>query len=288
MPLLSATARWVFISGSDEVQYLSDIAFGVSALLHRGFPSSNISLFIDSLPPLNAAALYQFPAGLRPLSTSAFARTMANIQNAEELVIVVTGHGRGDNGAIDTAPPINPTLLLQAIRSIPNLKNAVVVMGQCFTGAFNYVDAEPARGSGLARVCLMGATELSYSVSAGIDIAVLPPPQNAFVNPTAWRANLFLIGFFSWVTNPVDIDGDTRFTVMDAYKSAGIQASQILVQIKAAAMVEMFKNMSIITADPTTPTQTSMRDQLLKALNVMFTDQIPWILHSNFARELIF
>ncbi|MEM5449108.1 hypothetical protein [Paraburkholderia guartelaensis] len=150
----------------------------------------------------------------------------------ENLVMFVTGHG-GLEG-IDATPPITPHRLLNSIKSSPNLKQAVVYLGQCYAGIFNYIGAGSkalANGTNDPNVIFIGATNLNESLSHSTSETLVTGLQN-------WPANLFLLFAFKWFVNPVDVDGDGKHTIIDSYKFAGAISNHLNKQLKAQAFPE--------------------------------------------------
>jgi hypothetical protein len=291
LKLLDSDTVWAFLSGSDEERFLSDILFGIKCLLYRNLPKENILLFIDQLDGSNFVAAYDFPKGIAIYSTAELeAKLTAN--SIKKLVIVVTGHG--NLKGISASPDIQPYHLLSVIRKLPGAEAALVVLGQCFAGTFNFLEARSKDADGkviIPEICFMGATDLTYSVSVPVDLSKAPiADQLEF--PLQWNANLFLMFFMLQVAAPIDFDGDDRFSVLDAYKASGIGTNAELLRIKRVAFMSL--QQSIVDSTISQFSQPAVAQQLIErarqdldsASNTILTNQNPWILHANLARKL--
>lgn len=287
MNLLSAETNWYFLSGSDEDRFLMDIDFGVRCLQYRGFPESNIKLFIDQPSPQGFLQSYNFPGNLAIYPTAQLEREL-NSATPQQLVIVVTGHG--DYGGITASPPIKPYQMLQALRSTNGLEKVLMVLGQCYAGLFNFLEArsyDNQTGQKLhPEICIIGATGLNTSISFTFEGSIVQHIQF----PTRWLANLFLLSFMIQVSQPIDIDGDGLYTAMDAFKFAGIYTNIILQQIKHNAFMEV-SNVLVQRPPQQTQSPISLDQQSLDKLKDLYSNvlisQDYWILNANFARELI-
>ncbi|VVE14560.1 hypothetical protein PPN31114_02829 [Pandoraea pneumonica] len=202
----------------------------------------------------------------------------------ENLVMFVTGHG-GLEG-LDANPPITPHGLLNSIKSSPNLKRAVVYLGQCYAGIFNYIGAGSktlANGEIDPEVILIGATNLHESLSHSTSETLISGPQS-------WPANLFLLFAFKWFLNPVDVDGDGKYTIIDSYKFAGVISNASNKQLKALAFPkthDLQKKWAAANdahnhdASPTTLAQLEAASTLYKKhLEILYVHQECWILNA--------
>lgn len=260
MKLLGRDTIWVFISGSDEKRFVDDISFGIQCLRSRGFLLKNILAFIDQ--PLGPAfgSTYRLPEGLTVRTTNELQQVLGN-QNSSTLVVVVTGHG--NHNGIAASPDIQPYNLLSIVKGLPSLGSALIVLGQCFAGTFNYLEARSihpeTRKTIPPEVCIIGATDLNVSVSLPVDISQ-DPNLAQFACEKSWSANLFLFFFMLQLAQPIDIDGDGKHTVMDAYKVAGIFTNDVLLKNKVRAYTDIFQIMQRSTI--TQLRQTSEAQQL--------------------------
>ncbi len=202
----------------------------------------------------------------------------------ENLVMFVTGHG-GLEG-LDADPSITPHGLLNSIKSSPNLKQAIVYLGQCYAGIFNYIGAgSKSLGNGASDpdVIFIGATNLHESLSHSTSEMLVAGPQN-------WPANLFLLFAFKWFLNPVDVDGDGKNTIIDSYKFAGVISNAWNKKLKAHSFPqthdlqkkwEAAKDAHDHSASPTTLANLDAAATLYKKhLEIMYIHQECWILNA--------
>ncbi|EMC1013077.1 caspase family protein [Enterobacter bugandensis] len=229
MSLRSERTKWVMFlpcSGIEaDFRHVADLVFGVMCLEKAGVNPQDIFIYIDS-PGRNfdgafmSASTHGFVSKPTP---EFFNDLLAN--DYDNLVMFVTGHGGPDG--IDAAQPITPNQLLKALKSTPNLKNAIIYLGQCFAGTFNFVSAGRVnKDDASPDVILVGATNLQESLSHGTTETFITGEQ------FPWSANVFLLHVFKWMSSPTDVDGDGVYTVMDSYKHAGIFTNMINKKIK--------------------------------------------------------
>ncbi|HAT2867637.1 TPA: hypothetical protein I8374_002071 [Serratia marcescens] len=226
MSLIAGNTNWVLFLAADgepENRHVQDITFGVFCLESAGVSPKNINIYIDgqdralinSLISIGTTNLYN----IKP-TNEFFADCKRN--HYDNLMLFVTGHG--SLSGIDAAPPITPCVLLTALKSCPGLQQSVVFLGQCFAGTFNYIGAGKKRGREAhendPEIIFIGATNLHPSLS-------LSTKENLPAGEMAWLANVFLLHVFKWLSNPFDVDGDGKVTVIDAYKYAGVMSNQI-------------------------------------------------------------
>jgi len=138
---------------------------------------------------------------------SKFEEEMRKLNNIPFLGCVVSSHG-DINGAVN----IKPNQILSLIQNIPGLTDALLLLGQCYSGIFNM----PRQ----SKVCVIGASNFCPSISANIE-------------NIGWTANVFLYFFAKWLKNPNDVDGDGQMTLLDAYKFASYHTNNALNEIKA-------------------------------------------------------
>ncbi|ELR98514.1 hypothetical protein [Gloeocapsa sp. PCC 73106] len=286
---------WAFISGSDEDRFVNDISFGVSCLRHRRFPSINILLFIDQLKDLESNLTDKFPSDVNIYRTSSIESKLSE-KNPKNLVIIVTGHG-SDKG-IDTNPPMLPYQFLSILKKNPELEYALVVLGQCFAGTFNFLEAkskDPQTGTVISpELCIIGAANLTYSISVTIDIEGLPQFEE-FSCVKNWCANLFLFFFLLHIAYPKDLDGDGKITVLDTYKAAAIFTTEELIENRQKAFKNIIERL-LPTRQDISQIEDSFkvseklaeqaREDLIKAYETLLINQDCWILNANLAREL--
>lgn len=234
MSLRSERTKWVMFlpcsHNAAELRHVLDLVFGVYCLEQAGVSPQDIFIYIDS--PQNSDGLFELASTHQYTSrpTSDFFSDLDG-NTYDNLVMFVTGHG--SPYGLDAPTPITPSQLVSSLRAAPNLKNAIIFLGQCFAGTFNYVNAGKSRQEALD-IILVGATNLHPSLSAGTSEQMLAPDLNY-----PWMANIFLLHVFKWMSSPKDIDGDGVLTIMDAYKYAGVFSNDANKVVKTNGFVNI-------------------------------------------------
>jgi len=277
---------WIFISDSDENRHLYDIIFAVDVLRRRGVADERVLVFTDH----PQAALQFAPYGIRHRALSEIGPTLATRRGGPAALLATTGHGRSDGiGAGRTV--LTPHGLLSAVRRIPGLKRGVLVLGQCFAGIFDQVDAKAD-----PELVLMGAARLNMSLSVPIKLAAPLRQRDQSEGLCTWSANLFLLKFFEWIATPLDVDGDGCLTLSDAYKHAGVQTNRDLVQIKSSLYLEvrdLASRVDLLGAKLKGPSPSdddrlahdAVTRQLQQRLEILHLHQEAWLLHAHLARD---
>ena len=218
----SKTTLWLFLLGSNngnvEERFAFDIAYGVHSLEKANVDSNNIRVLVDNSGKQVINSVFS-RTGIKSypiIETAELPAVLREHQNHTDLVIFVTGHGSTDCIVAET--PIKPYDMIQIIKSATNFRRAILYLGQCFAGIFNFLPvdrtkAEIDTNSG-CEIIIIGAANLSPSVSS-------QTTEDFGTEKFPWGANIFLLGLFSWIQNPKDVDGDSKCTIMDSYKAAG-------------------------------------------------------------------
>ncbi len=318
MSLLTHQTRWILWSPSKsdpEERHIYDVAFSLLCLESKGVDPKDIILIIDGggsefikerirIASRNDYTIYK---------TENLFEIFDNTNSYKNLVLIVTGHGSVDG--ILAQSFIKPYPLIHRIKTITNLKCGIVILGQCYAGIFNYINAQavyPRREKLLIRlirmaqykffknnihpnilqecpVVIIGATNLHESISISI--------KEEFLDslPIQWVANTFLAMFFKWIKEPIDVDGDGRFTLMDAYKYAGSKSNDVNKQNKKDDFFKPFlelQKLSEIVLLPKTPDIVaeikSLEEQINKTIYMRFVHQESWILNSIPAQSIEF
>ncbi len=224
MYLCNENTCWVFFLTSNEIKiesrHIIDIIYGVHVLLHKGISRQNIIAIIDGPLP-DIAEDYEY---LEKIISIKYVQNIPQIvrkNKFENLVLFVTGHGGIDGLPYVTS--IKPFHFLNCIRRIKQLRNAIIYMGQCYAGIFHYMSVQSRHDEHKKQlspeIIVIGATNLFTSISTSKSYSL-----NA--DGRTWPANLFLYYVFEWISNPKDIDGDGKYTVIDSYKYAGAKTNQ--------------------------------------------------------------
>lgn len=221
MQLKNNNTKWVLFLGSEsesENRHIFDLVFGVYALESAGIQPQDVEIYIDGANRANIEVLFSMGTinryNIRP-SQDFFTSVAEN--SHRNMVLFVTGHG--SPFGIVAPQTITPFKLLSRIKNTPGLERAVVFLGQCFAGIFNYIGAGRGFGSKEPDVVFIGATSLHPSISRGTSELMRQG------NSVPWVANVFLLFVFKWFQSPVDVDGDSKFSIMDCYKFAGSWAN---------------------------------------------------------------
>lgn len=288
MSLISGNTRWaLFLSSHADAdsRHVQDLAFGVMCLEQAGVSIENIDVYVDGADRVSIDNFIKSGTAspITVKQSKDFFTDQAN-NTHENLVMFVTGHG-GLQG-LDAAPPITPHLLLNCIKSSPNLRQAIVYLGQCYAGIFNYIGAgsKPLEnGANDPNVIFIGATNLHESLSHSTSETLVTGPQS-------WPANLFLMFIFKWFLNPSDVDGDGKYTIIDSYKFAGAISNMANKELKARAFPqthdlqkkwEEAKHAHVHQASPTTFANLDAAATLYKThLEIMYVHQECWILNA--------
>lgn len=296
MSLKSGNTKWVlFLSASadSEDRHILDLAFGLQCLESAGIKQGDIAIYIDgSDRNLVAQWMANGSKNSYTIKTSKdfFADQASNTH--ENLVMFVTGHG--SISGISAPTSITPFALLTAIKGTPNLKNAILYLGQCYAGIFNYIGAGKkvsTAGAVDPDLIIMGATNLHESLSSSTK-------ENLINGPVPWMANVFLLHVFKWISNPVDVDGDGKFTVMDSYKYAGAMSNLANKEIKIqnfVTSVELHEKWNAAkqahVQNPTPITQlhfSAVAQQYANLLDVHHIHQESWVLNAIPAQSIQF
>ncbi|MFG0456726.1 hypothetical protein [Shewanella mangrovisoli] len=301
MSLINSSTKWVlFLSTSQpepDSRHILDLVYGLSCLEQAGIHQNDIHIYVDGKDRSNIVNLFQIasPTAYAVKKSDDFFTDMQN-NTHENLVMFVTGHG--SERGIDAVTPITPHCLLGALKSSPNLEKAIVYLGQCFAGIFNYVKAgrvgtqEPKEPN----IIFIGATELQESLSTSTAEMFPTSPQ-----PIPWLANLFLLHVFKWISSPFDVDGDSLNTIMDSYKYAGVMTNRSHKAIKASEFIRLMdaygelKNAQLTASTPTGNTQIDMMNTIrLQAMEQKYLQssyinnvhQECWVLNSIPAQSI--
>lgn len=292
MGLIKENTCWLFIlpsTSNAEQRHVFDIAFGVHVLLDKKVSLENIVLLIDGC----SAALLESTFSVmnvtvpqRVFDTSYYYQLLKE-NHYENIVIFVTGHG-SING-IDSVAPIKPYNFYNALKTAPHLKNSVIYFGQCEDGVYNYIslktDFQEFNGS---KIVAIGASGLHNSLSS-----------STIIQDGVWSANVFLARLFSWIQNPVDVDGDGQYSVIDSYKFATISTYNDCKKIEHDYEIKDAKSklaLSVLKDEIEEKRQhgvlTADQELQIKALettiNNLSFDQTPWVLNVFAGMDIFF
>ena len=285
--IIESNTLWVFVSSSHEERHLLDIVFGFTSLVQKGISSQRIRVFVDHPLP----DLHFNPYGVNRINSLADLKVeLAAEHGYENVVVIVGGHG-SHLGIGEVHSLISPSHIAGAVRLMPGIILGVIILSQCYAGIFNYLDA-----LGSPQLVIIGATNLNPSVSTPIQLPNGLQMADGSAGKDAWSANIFALGFFIWLTNPLDLDGDGATNLVDAYKYAGVFANENLRTRKcdayqrAQVLSDELRSAEKLAASGS-PQQFdigAIRTALDQELNFLHLHQEPWLLHANLAREVLF
>ncbi|HYQ50423.1 MAG TPA: hypothetical protein VES70_08315 [Pseudomonas sp.] len=288
MSLVGGSTKWVlFLSAQADAEprHIVDLAYGVLCLERAGVKMADIAIYIDGGDRVSIEKYIRLGTASPFVVKESKDFFLDQTTNAHEnIVMFVTGHGGPDG--IDAVKPITPYALLSCLKASPNLKQAVVYLGQCYAGIFNYIGAGSktiGEGQSDANVIFMGATNLHESLSSSTTEMFLS-------GPLTWPANLFLLFAFKWFSSPVDVDGDGRFTIMDSYKYAGVYSNAVNKDKKAAGLAKSVdlqaKWIAAREVNQANPSPAAKLDEdaeytrYAKVLELLYVHQECWILNA--------
>jgi hypothetical protein len=304
MGLLNNHTRWIFLlpaSPEAEERHIYDVAYGVFCLEKKGIEPEDITIIIDGDKDRIMALLQIASTNQYQIYNSSDLNVILQSNTHDNIIFFVTGHG-SING-LASNPPIKPYQFLRAIRTAPNLRYAVIYLGQCYAGIFNYMIVKNFSQKGKtqtkeAPVVIIGATNLYESIST--------ETTEMFNNSKkSWNANMFLLNLFQWILAPIDVDGDSKYTVMDSYKCAGINTNDLYKRIKLTDNIRT-RNISfdidrLIIDCEKLKSNNKIKEYNIKnlqlcalkkiyedSLNMRFNHQEPWILNATLAHDIEF
>lgn len=306
-PIKPTEATWIFVSGETETRHVHDIILGIDSLRKIGVSEQQIFIFADH-PQLQLELGPFFKNSANVFPTASITTELPKITCNEYAVIITTGHGF-EAGIPTNGSHISPKAFVDSLRKISGLKVGLAVIGQCYGGIFNYLDAytEP-------KLVLLGATNLNLSLS--LPITINPPISGSVTEMgqdgkelrqdfvlDSWSANIFLYFFYEWLRKPLDIDGDGDKTIMDGFKYAGSKSNDRLRAEKAqtyinidllkSVLLSQLSQVKAVQQNQQALTKTFLdidaaRKQLDSQLEVLYLHQEPWILNANLARTVVF
>jgi hypothetical protein len=284
--VIGPNTLWVLASSSHEERHLTDIIFGFTSLISKGVNSAHIRVFVDHPLP----DLHLNPYGVNRINDLADLQAeLAAEEGYDNVVLIIGGHG-SHLGIGESHSQISPDHIVSAVRSIQGISFGVIVLTQCYAGIFNYLDALES-----PQLVVIGATNLNPSVSAEIKLPKAMQLEDGSTGKDKWSANIFALGFFAWLANPLDLDGDGATNLVDAYKYAGVFANEQLRANKCSAyqgaqeLSDELRSAERLAAsgDPQQFDIDAIRTALDQKLNFLYVHQESWLLHANLAREVL-
>lgn len=224
---------WVFLlpvsnsADNPEERHIYDVVFGVYCIQQAGISPDDIVVIIDGKDRAKISRMMVDGTGnaYEVLTLEQFDKVKERGSSVNDFVLFVFGHGH--QRGLASRIPISPYTLINSIGQIRNITNAIVYLGPCYTGVFNYMPVSRQTSEELAcDMILVGATQFHSSIATSTT-------ENMFGNrEVSWVADIFLWSVFNWFRCPVDIDGDGCCTIMDSFKYAGLQTNITYQNIK--------------------------------------------------------
>lgn len=298
MGLFDEKTHWVFLWTTcgplhREDRHLHDVRFGIISLLEtRRINAEFISLVVDDKNYINQLKLILQDIN-KNINIFVIGDLNSYIINNEFENLVLFVHGHGSMDGLPCSRPITPYKLFSYIKHIRKLKRAVVYLGQCYAGIFNYMDVSSKtneKGELVSpEIIVVGATDLFSSISSSILADI---EQCAHVR---WQANLFFYFLFEWIRSPQDVDGDRKCTVMDSYKYTGAKTNDICSFLKNKrfpTILSLHKkldnamekinsgNLDAMEKEELENEKISIETRITDMLNIQYIHQEPWILNA--------
>jgi hypothetical protein len=280
--------QWFFLLPSSkqaEKRHVYDILYGVFSLEQCGILPNNISVFIDGpnrdiiSEDMKYASKNVYDIG----TTISFFSYLAN-HRIKSMILFVTGEGSLEG----LGPNIKPMVFLNAIRGIRGLSKAIIYFGQCYSGIFNHLKVY-----NNPNIVLIGATNLSQSISYMMSFQTVKGEQRKVLN-------LFLYYVFEWLTNLIDVDGDSSYSILDSYKYASSKTNDLIIRIKSSKLlysVEIGERIEKLKDKLKTDLEDAEYDRLstkllcheqayILALDISFNCHEPWISNIEAASKM--
>lgn len=195
---------------NEKERFIKDIFHCVFILQQKGVDGGSISIISDW--PSSDWEKHGFPP-IHPIMPADAYKHIESI-DTDNLIIVSSCHG-GING-IGTVDGIKPNELITAIKTNQRISNCVVFFGQCYAGVFNYTNVSDEN----KKIVYIGATGMRSGLSTLMQWNITP------TNPIKWSANISVYYMFEWIDNPVDVDNDGQYSVMDLYKYVSFKTNE--------------------------------------------------------------
>ncbi len=283
----NSNAVWAFIVSTDELRHINDVIFSLDILItKKKVNPKDIYLYTD-FPNVSNVVITDFGYSINIDSITNYTTSIGLIAGKENLILIVGGHG-SSIGIESVSGVLSPENLLSSVSQNQHFKHCAVILGQCYAGIFNFLDAKRN-----VEFCLIGATNLSLTLSDFVSLKnPITSSANASISLTGWTANLFLLFFFIWIEQRIDVDGDGTESVLDAYKFAGTQATEFLKKTSLQLHLVLQKKINRKLHLEGLATRSTFEEVELKTLQKelnrlcmsVFNKQDPWVLNAIYGR----
>lgn len=259
----------ILFSGSSQENHLADLLISFFDFKDYGVSPHNINVFV---PNSSLSQLQEYMPEATFFDCLDYSNLVPTLAG-KYLINIVTGHGNVYGIQNGSSSSISPTEYLAPIKKSKNFELAILVFGQCIAGVFNFLDARATKPI----FCFIGATGLHSSL-------------NYEVNPQI-TSNVFLSYFTNWFSESQkrqDVTGDGVTDLLDCFKFAGSETSQLILKSRAKWYSQMRAHEGKLLGGNLTPLEESAAhtnvEELLKLIHSV---QEPWILNSNQFRSVL-
>ncbi len=270
----------VFFTGFDQPKDKVDGFVQKLFFENYGLNQSNMHFFVSPLTESRLRAEFGMSCSVNfydPLGYSTIIPTLTY----KCLIVVVAGHsglyGVGydfiDSSSLRQTGEISPTDLVNAVNLNSTLDAAVLILGGCLSGTFNFLNTKKYKH----KFCIVGSTGFHNSLNSELSNGVV--------------GNVFLFFAARWFDPSIkkDVDGDGLDSIMDCYKYAGTSTAELLKTSRTSWYLEIkgFEH-DLSNIYLSEEKKRYLRDEIQQRLSLIHTYQEPWILNANDAREIIF
>lgn len=197
-------------STDDKERFIKDVFHCAYVLQKIGVKGENISIVSDWDPTeWISNGFYPF----NPIPPSDLYGIIQSVA-IENLFIITCCHG-GLNG-IGGPSCIRPNDLITSIKQNGHIQNCLVFFGQCYAGVFNYTNVSDED----KKIVYIGVTGMRSGISSFTKWDISP------TKPLQWIANISVFYMFEWFENPVDVDNDGNYSIMDLFKYVSYQTNR--------------------------------------------------------------
>lgn len=262
----------------DKERFIKDVYHCVFVLLKIGINGDDITIISDwDSADWNSNGFN----ALNPIPPSELSRIIQSVDN-ENLFIITSCHG-GLNG-IGGSVCIRPNELISSIKQNEHIQNCLVFFGQCYAGVFNYTNVSDENKN----IVYIGATGMRSGISSYTkwDISSTSSLQ--------WIANISVFWMFEWMANPVDVDSDGNYSIMDLYKFVSFQTNRITEYIEKEQTISFIKTkIDLEFEKKSVSDQKALLSQLdaqanIAKSNYLIPHQDCWILNAIPASKMYF
>ena len=283
---IKSNSHFVFVAISsqqhedpqDKDRFIKDIFHSIYILQSIGVPGSCISIVSDwAVDDWTAVGFNPFQP-IAPKDACAYIQAL----DCENLFIVSSCHG--DLIGIGGIDSIRPNDLIQSIKSNAKVQNCLVFFGQCYADVFNYTNVFDEQKN----IVYIGATGMRTGISSTMSWNI--SPTQSF----RWIANISVFYMFEWLQNPIDVDNDGHFSIMDLYKYVSYKTNNKTEEIeKVETMSFLDTKIKVEIQKLIQQGQSTLLSQLDAAANqallrYIIPHQDCWILNARPASSMFF